>query len=222
MVANGAVLIARAVVFASSIMDSSMLRINVVLASGHSETFSVLLSSTIADLRVIAQQSFRLGFLKLVAGDGSVLDPAKSLEAEGLQDGDTLTAIVQQVRLVSASATFAIFCCGGDQVVTWGDPISGGNSSEVQGQLRNVLQIQATRNAFAAILANGRVVTWGHPEFGGDSSQVQDQLTHVQQIQCTKSSEVTGGAFAAVLADGGVVIWGNPFEGGDCDHLNCN
>ena len=60
--------------------------------------------------------------------------------------------------------------------MTWGDADCGGDSSEVQDQLKNVQQIQATAGAFAAILGDGSVVTWGLPDCGGDSSEVQDQL----------------------------------------------
>ena len=49
-------------------------------------------------------------------------------------------------------------------VVTWGDPVGGGDSSHVQEQLQNVQRIQATGFAFAAILAAGHVVTWGMVE----------------------------------------------------------
>ena len=70
-------------------------------------------------------------------------------------------------------------------------------------KLRNVQQIQATEQAFAAILADGSVVTWGESDSGGDSSAVQDQLRNVQQIQATVR------VFAAILADGSVVTWGN-------------
>ena len=80
--------------------------------------------------------------------------------------------------------------------MTWGDPDNGGDSSEVQDQLKGVQQVQAAESAFAAILADGLVVTWGDPDSGGDSSQVQDQLKGVQQVQ------TTGRAFAAILADG--------------------
>eukprot|EP00438_Fugacium_kawagutii_P029344 Skav212251 [mRNA] locus=scaffold499:95947:96399:- [translate_table: standard] len=94
-------------------------------------------------------------------------------------------------------------------VVTWGDPLEGGNSDKVQTQLRNVQQIRATSSAFAALLADGRVVTWGSSREGGDSSEVQDQLQNVQQIHAR------GYAFAAILADDRVVTWGNPQGGGD-------
>ena len=49
-------------------------------------------------------------------------------------------------------------------MVTWGDSALGGDSNRVQEQLKNVLYIQASRTAFAAVLDNGSVVTWGHPE----------------------------------------------------------
>ena len=45
--------------------------------------------------------------------------------------------------------------------------------------------IQATEQAFAAILDDGSVATWGNPEMGGDSSMVQEQLNDVRRIQAT-------------------------------------
>ena len=66
-----------------------------------------------------------------------------------------------------------------------------------------MLQIQASYNAFAAILEDGSVVTWGHAIYGGDSSAVRDQLSGVQQIQATSE------AFAAILAGGSVVTLGS-------------
>ena len=88
----------------------------------------------------------------------------------------------------------------------------------MQGQLKNVQQIQASFGAFAAILADRTVVTWGHAECGGDSSAVQSQLTTVQQIQASRS------AFAAILADRSVVTWSDAEGGGDSsavqDQLN--
>ncbi|OLP91981.1 putative E3 ubiquitin-protein ligase HERC1 [Symbiodinium microadriaticum] len=85
----------------------------------------------------------------------------------------------------------------------------GGDSSAVQEQLRDVQQIQASQQAFAAILADGSVVTWGHADYGGDSSSVQNQLRDVQHIQASSC------AFAAVLGDGSVVTWGHADFGGD-------
>ena len=82
--------------------------------------------------------------------------------------------------------------------MTWGNPDCGGDSSQVQHQLKGVQEVQASYGAFAAILADGSVVTWGNPNYGGESSEVQDQLKGVRQVQANY------GAFAAILADGSV------------------
>ena len=151
-----------------------------------------------------------------MAADHSVLDPTKSLQDAGLEDGDHLTAIAVEAKVAATARAFALFCPGGDRVVTWGYPDDGGDSSEVQDRLRSVWHIEGTLGgAFAAILADGSVVTWGDPDYGGDSSQVQHQLKSVQQVQSTGS----GGAFAAILADGSVVTWGNPDSGGDSSQV---
>ena len=44
--------------------------------------------------------------------------------------------------------------------VTWGDPKGGGDSSHVKGQLTNVLKIQSTGKAFAALKSDGTVAPW--------------------------------------------------------------
>ena len=116
-----------------------------------------------------------------MAADHHALDPTVSLQAAGLEDGDHLTAVVLEAKLAATGRTFALFCSGGDRVVTWGLEVGGG--SEVQGQLKGVQQVQAAKYAFAAILADGSAVTWGEPDSGGDSSEVQDQLKGVQQVQ---------------------------------------
>ncbi|CAE8651929.1 unnamed protein product [Polarella glacialis] len=67
-----------------------------------------------------------------------------------------------------------------------------------------------TRNAFAAIKANGSVVTWGRDALGGNSSAIAPLLTEgVVQI-CG-----TIGAFVAIKANGSVVTWGNADYGGN-------
>ena len=84
----------------------------------------------------------------------------------------------------------------------------GGDSSLVQGQLKNVQQLQSTHYAFAAILGHGSVVNWG--DGWCDSTAVRDQLKNVQQIQATRS------AYAAILGDGSVVTWGDSDFGFAC------
>ena len=188
---------------ASEDNSHQILRINVALPSGKRKRLAVLESSKVGDLIILAQESFGQSFLRLVTAQGHVLnDQRKSLQAAGIQDGDHITAIAQQkAQLAATAGAFALWRCRGDTVVTWGDSSCGGDSSEVQDQLRSVQQVQASYHAFAAVLADGSVITWGHEEWGGDSSAVQDQLRNVQQLQATDS------AFAALLADGSVVTW---------------
>eukprot|EP00435_Cladocopium_sp_Y103_P014490 s1439_g3.t1 len=181
---------------------------------GSGETLLLPEHSKVGDLKLLAQKSFQRGFLKLITVDGHVLtNPEESLQAAGVQEGDRLTAVAQRASLSATFEAFALWCCGGNRVVTWGHPDRGGDCSSVQDQLTNVQQIQATFRAFAAILADGSVVAWGDPlygAYGGDCTAVQDQLRNVQQVQATDH------AFAGILADGSVVSWGHPDSGGDC------
>ena len=131
-------------------------------------------------------------FLKLTA-KGQPLDLTVTLSQAGLRDGNVVDAICLPVKLAATGSAFALYVQGGE-VVTWGDPEYGGDSCQVQEQLRNVKQIHATATAFAAVLECGNVVTWVDPDSGGDSSQVQGQLTNVRQIQAAYA-----GAFAAIL-----------------------
>ena len=138
---------------------------------------SIPQSSKVGDLKTLAQESLAKNFLQLVTSEGRKLnDPSEPLQAAGLQDGDNVTAVVGQAKLAADQRAFALWCSGGDGVVTWGNPVYSGDSSRVQDQLKSVRQVQATDGAFAAILEDGSVVTWGNPEIGGDSSAVQDQL----------------------------------------------
>ena len=187
-----------------------MLRVTVTLPSGSDAGFSIPQSSKVGDLKALAQQSLGKSFLRLVTAEGRILTDSSELLADaGLRDGDHVLAIVAQARMAATNKAFALWCIGGDQVVTWGDPFFGGDSSEVQHQLKRVRHVQATDAAFAAILEDGPVVTWGYPDDGGDSSAIQGQLKNVQQIQATSR------AFAAILQDGSVVTWGDASKGGD-------
>ena len=190
-----------------------LLKIHVALPSGRGEAISILRRGNVVDLKIAVQQALGQPFLRLAAPDGRLLDPTESLRLYGLKDGDSLAAVAQQPKIAATGSAFALWCEGGNRLVTWGDPYNGGDSSQVQAQLQNVQEICWTKWAFAAILADGTVVTWGDPEYGGDSSRVQDQLRNVQQISGTDR------AFAAILADGSVVTWGDPDNGGDSSRV---
>ena len=77
------------------------------------------------------------------------------------------TALQSEIGYQATNSAFAAILADGS-VVTWGNPINGGDSSAVKNQLRGVQQIQATEFALAAILADGSVVAWGHPDLCGD------------------------------------------------------
>lgn len=181
-------------------MITDWLNLNVTLPNGHHEVLSVPQISTVLDLKIAAQRVFGQKLLRFVADTNRVLvDPEESVAEAGLKDGDCLTAVVLQPQLAATGVAFALWCLGGHKIVTWGYPLSGGDSSKVQAKLKNVQQIKATNCAFAAIVAGGSVVTWGNPDLGGDSSAVQHQLRNVQQI------EAAAFAFAAILSDDGSV-----------------
>ena len=113
-----------------------MLRIHVSFPSGSGETLLLPEHSKVGDLKLLAQKTFRQGFLKLVSADGRVLtNLTDSLQTAGVQDGEHLTAVVQQTKLAASTKAFALWCRGGSRMLTWGDPNFGGDCSTVQDQL---------------------------------------------------------------------------------------
>ena len=159
---------------------SCAMKVDIHLPSGDGYSVELSPATLISELKAAAQRHFQRR-LKLIA-DGRQLDLTATLSEVGLQDGDVVAAVLQLGQLAGAGKAFAWHGHGGE-VVTWGNPQRGAESSQVQKQLKTVKRIQATGAAFAAILESGAVVTWGDPEEGGDSSQVQEQLANVQQIQ---------------------------------------
>lgn len=78
----------------------------------------------------------------------------------------------------------------------------GGDTSTVQSELKNIIKIFSTKDAFAALRSNGTVVTWGNPNNGSDSSDAQSELKNITAIFAGPD------AFAALRSDGTVVTWG--------------
>ena len=145
----------------------------------------------ISELKAAAQQHFQRRF-KLTA-KGRQLDSTATLSEAGLRDGDAVTAVVQLGHL---AATENAFAWHGHEVVTWGHPDFGGDSSQVQDQLRNVQSIQATQCAFAAILESGSVLILGSSTLWRRQRSGSGSVRNVQSIQAT------GRAFAAILESG--------------------
>ena len=100
------------------------------------------------------------------------------------------------------------------RVITWGNPLLGGNSDNVASQLKDIISIQKNGGAFAALRRDGKVITWGSQNDGGNSSSVALQLTKVHSLYSTKN-----GAFAALKKDGSVITWGMPNFGGDASKV---
>ena len=137
-----------------SLCFSGMLHVDVALPSGKGTSLAILQSSKVGDLRILAQKSLEKTSLWLVTAEGRDLDPLESLQSAGLRDGDRLTAVVQMPKVAATNTAFALWFSGADGIATWGSSRSGGDSSEVQGQLRHVKQVRATRyGAFAAFAA---------------------------------------------------------------------
>ena len=186
------------------------MKVDVHLPSGDRFSVEVSPATPVSQLKAAAQQHFQRR-LRLTA-KGRQLDLTATLSEAELRDGEVVTAVVELGKLAATHQAFALNGHG-SEVVTWGRAEWGGDSSQVQEQLKNVQHIQATARAFAAILESGAVVTWGDPEFGGDSSQVHEQLRNVQCIQGTDA------AFAAILDSGHVVTWGHARMGGDSSEV---
>eukprot|EP00435_Cladocopium_sp_Y103_P074845 s178_g51.t1 len=83
-------------------------------------------------------------------------------------------------HIAATTSAFAAILVDGS-VVTWGYFEEGGDASEVQNQLQNVVEIEGNGYAFAARLVNGSVVSWGEQIIGRDGSCGQHQLQSVQK-----------------------------------------
>ena len=127
--------------------------VEVSLLSGKTATVEAGPDEAVETLTERAQIALGVGTGRLMDSFGVVLDGYVS----NIQSGDSLTLHVNAVQLQSTACSFAAIL-GDGSVVTWGVADSGGDSSAVQDQLKNVQQIQAAARAFAAILRDGSVV----------------------------------------------------------------
>ena len=124
--------------------------------------------------------SARYHFLKLVTSDGLVLHPTDTLQ---VADGDHFTALVPRVEVTASKRAFALWCHGGDGIATWF------NSAQVSAQvhrskckiLREVRQVEAVEDLFAALLSDGSVVKWGREDF--DIIQIRN-ATKILACRC--------------------------------------
>ena len=99
------------------------MQLNVSLPSGRSAALSLPVGGTIFDLKLAAQEALGQGFLRLAAPDGCLLNPTEPLQDSGLQNGDRITAVAQKPKVVATGGTMALWCDGGDRIVTWGKDV---------------------------------------------------------------------------------------------------
>merc|ERR1712167_446228 len=85
-----------------------------------------------------------------------------------------------------------------------GDPEFGGDSSGVDHLLHDVVKIECSKFAFAALRKDGTVVAWNDAENGGDTSPL-DHLLDVAVMSVT--FDVGYSSFIAKLQDGSKVMW---------------
>ena len=107
------------------------MKVDVYLPNGDSCSVEVSPAILVSELKAAVQQHFRRP-LKVTA-KGRRLDLTATLSEAGLQDGDVVTAVVQLGKLATTSA-FALHGHWGE-VVSWGEPQHGGDSSQVQGPM---------------------------------------------------------------------------------------
>ena len=93
-------------------------------------------------------------------------------------------------------------------VVTWGNPVRGGDPGVVSGLLQNVVEIVSTTSGFAALTGDGTVISWG--DGLQDPYPAAPIHTDVKKLIAN-----TVDSFVALKNDGSVVAWGNSITGGD-------
>ena len=116
------------------------LRLGIALLSGKCVYIEVDPQDSLDVLRQQAQIALGVGRSSLLSPGGDDLrGGARTIEQAGLRKGDMLALQTRQVQVFSFRGNHAFAAILGDgSVVTWGHSGSGGDSSAVQGQLRNV------------------------------------------------------------------------------------
>ena len=105
------------------------MKVDVHLPSGDGCSISLPAKRPISELKATAQQHFQRR-LKLTA-KGQQFDLTSTLHESGLRDGDVVFAVLQLGKL---AATRAAFAWHWGEVVAWGSPKQGGDSSQVQAE----------------------------------------------------------------------------------------
>ena len=137
--------------------------------------------------------------------DGTVVSWSSYGESHDYYE-DYMLKRISNVSKIFQSNKEAYAAIKNDQtVVTWGTPWgmeNGGDSSVVQSELINVVDITPNFNGFAALKSDGTVVSWGSSQLNLDYQTFKSSLTDVNKVYTNR------GTFVALKSDGTVVVWG--------------
>ena len=114
--------------------------VNVGLLSGRTAAVTADLEEVVRSLSLRAQTALGVSRGRLVHSSGRLLDACSTIKDTELQNGDSLTLQVHRVQIQACGGAFAAIL-GDGSVVTWNHAAFGGDSSAVQDQLKNVVQI---------------------------------------------------------------------------------
>eukprot|EP00435_Cladocopium_sp_Y103_P037777 s3721_g10.t1 len=183
--------------------SSGPISVTVQILAGETTKISVGRNASIDEIKKMVPE----GRVCCLIFKGKVLQGSSTLQKEGIQDGDLLTAALGNVQKLQAikktsawaSDSFALLRCDGT-VSTWGEPQEGGNSSSAQDRLQNVVDVVGSQSAFTALRSDGEIVTWGHKDFGSALGGHKDALKNVTEIVASGYLVLTSFVVMAGLA----------------------
>eukprot|EP00435_Cladocopium_sp_Y103_P064864 s504_g26.t1 len=168
------------------------------------------------ELRDAAERWFQKRFLKLLQADGeTLLRASATLDAAGITDGDTLTALALQAEVTATGDAYAAWCSGDGRVIAWGS----GNLVVVAPQCSTCCTAFVRSTVAVARLQlywrNVQLLLGAAIAMAVTTAQcaVQDQLKEGQAVRGTAY------AFAALLSNGSVALWGQQDLGGDSSQV---
>eukprot|EP00438_Fugacium_kawagutii_P006077 Skav200578 [mRNA] locus=scaffold917:289673:295611:- [translate_table: standard] len=210
------------------------LSIHVRLLSGRTASVDLHENSFIYDLRRAAEEELGVGIASLSKTEAPchVLSGTSTLAEAGVQDGDTVNALVRRPMLTSniRSPTFVpcqVLIEADGSLLTWGAQTAWQPPCFQQAA-------SSAEGTWAAVREMGDVVTWGErnpcdirvPRPCTDQlrldtvgEEICEEICEVNSVQdhLKKVREVvaTGHAYAALREDGDVVTWGHIISGGE-------
>ncbi len=216
---------------------ADLLESGVVEVFGGRYSFSALKN----DGSVVSWGHRRYGGDQTQASGDSQTMPLPDLNTNGVAD-------LLESQVVKIYATYRAYCAlkSDGSIVAWGEDNEGGDPTHFMGNSgygylpdlnnnyvadlleSNVIDVQRTRGAFAALKSDGSVVAWGRASRGGDPTDLTGLSATVKSLSDLNSDfiadEISSGvksifsnmdAFAALKNDGSVIVWGNTQRGGD-------